>query len=348
MNQLINTLRAQAQDDECSRHCNTYLIVCDLGRYGCAVDVLSDVLTTMRTGRPHAARTRTWAPWGVRFPATDAAGCHVVLRGSCWLIAEGRDPIPLTSGDVVFLPHPGVYVLADSPGTPAIDFDPVAEDGTAVGEIEILGAGAVTETLCAAYYFDRSRVHPLMEDLPPVVHLPAMPGHRPALRSAVDLLGNELAAARPGSELIVPALIDTLLLFILREWLESNPTTGWATSLNDPVVLRALRAIHLRPDQHWSVDDLARESGLSRAAFAARFRTSTTMPPLTYLTWWRMTLAARMLRTTDATVRAISERVGYTSEFAFTKAFKREFGAAPRYYRGGGPARLPAEAGTVD
>jgi AraC-like DNA-binding protein len=176
-----------------------------------------------------------------------------------------------------------------------------------------------------------------MEDLPSVVHLPAVAGQRPALRGAVELLGNELAETRPGSELIVPALIDTLLLFILREWLEANPGTGWARSLNDPVVVRALRAIHLRPEQHWSVEDLARESGLSRAAFAAKFRTSTTMPPLTYLTWWRMTLAARMLRTTDAPIRVVSERVGYTSEFAFTKAFKREFGAPPRQYRNSEP-----------
>lgn len=337
MEQLISTLRALVQDGEWPIVGNTCPIVCGVERYGRRVDVLSDVLTTMRTGRPHAARTRTRAPWGVRFPASDGAGCHVVLRGSCWLIAEGCDAIALTAGDVVFLPHPRTYVLADSPSTPTVDFDPVADDDTAVGEFEIVGDGAATETLCAAYYFDRSRVHPLMEDLPSVVHLPAVPGQRPALRGAVELLGNELAATRPGSELIVPALIDTLLLFILREWLEGNPATGWARSLNDPVIVAALRAIHLRPERHWSVEDLARESGLSRAAFAAKFRTSTTMPPLTYLTWWRMTLAARMLRTTDAPVRVVSERVGYTSEFAFTKAFKREFGAPPRQYRNSEP-----------
>lgn len=297
------------------------------------MDVVSDVLTTLRTGQPHAARTRTRAPWGVRFPALGGSGCHVVLQGSCWFVSDGLEAIPLSVGDLVFVPHPRVYTLADHPGTPPIEFQPVARERRAIGEVEIAGGGAVTETLCAAYYFDRSRIHPFLEDLPPVLHLPATPGRRSALHGVVELLGNELATDRHGSDLAVPALIDTLLLYVLREWLDEHPATGWAASLNDPAVLSALRGIHLHPERQWTVDDLAREAGLSRATFAARFKATASMPPLGYLTWWRMTLAARLLRTTDDPLRVISGKVGYTSEFAFTKAFKREYGVPPRSYR---------------
>ncbi|WP_215546288.1 AraC family transcriptional regulator [Amycolatopsis sp. CA-230715] len=257
----------------------------------------------------------------------------MILQGSCWLVTEGTDAIPLNPGDVVFVPHPRVYVLADDPATPAIDFDPVASDESPVDEVEIPGHGAVTETLCAAYYFDRDRVHPVLDELPPVLHLPSAPGRHAALRGAIELLGTELAAPRPGGAVIVPALVDTLLVLILREWFDEHPATGWATSLNDPAILSALRAIHRRPARPWTVENLAREAGLSRAAFAAKFKTTTTMPPLTYLTWWRMTLAARLLRTTGEPLRTISARVGYASEFAFAKAFKREFATSPRQYR---------------
>ncbi|NUS00523.1 MAG: AraC family transcriptional regulator [Kribbellaceae bacterium] len=297
------------------------------------MDVVSDVLTTLRTGRPHAARTRTSVPWGVRFPALGGSGCHVVLQGSCWFLSDELDPIQLAAGDLVFVPHPRVYTLADDPTTTPVEFNPVVSERRALGKVEIPGDGAVTETVCAAYYFDRSRIHPFLEDLPPVLHLPATPGRRSALHGVVELLGGELSADRHGGDLAVPALIDTLLIYVLREWLDDHPATGWAASLNDPAMLSALRGIHLQPERQWTVEDLAREAGLSRATFAARFKATASMAPLGYLTWWRMTLAARLLRTTDDPLRVIAGKVGYTSEFAFTKAFKRVYGVPPRHYR---------------
>lgn len=289
----------------------------------------------MRTGRPHAARSRSRAPWGARFSTDEAAGCHVVLRGTCWLTVDGSEPVALSAGDVVLVPQRGAYALADSPESPTIDFNLPDSAGGQLDDVDLdVAGGAVTETLCAAYFLDRGRAHPLLRDLPPVIHLPAVAGARTSLRQAVDLLGAELTSARHGSSVIVPALIDALLLLILREWIENEATGAhWSVAFRDRTVLAALQAIHSQPDAAWTVESLARECGSSRATFAAKFKTVVGMPPLAYLRWWRMTNASRQLRTTRTTIGAVARRAGYTSEFAFSKAFKREFGVSPRGYR---------------
>jgi AraC-like DNA-binding protein len=176
-----------------------------------------------------------------------------------------------------------------------------------------------------------------MEELPEVVHLPTVVGRHPGLRAALDLLGGELERSRPGTDAMVPALLDVLLLHILRAWFDERSqegaATGWTAALHDPAVATALRAIHGEPERQWSVEELGRTVGLSRAAFARRFTTLVGRPPLTYLTWWRMTIAARLLRDSDAPSNAVAGQVGYTSEFAFAHAFKRAYGQPPGAYR---------------
>lgn len=299
------------------------------------MDVLSDVLVAMRTGNPTAARTSSHAPWGVRFPRGKAAGCHVVLAGSCWLISSHGEPLPLGVGDVLFTPHGDGYALVDQPGSPIVDFAPQPDEATPLDQMHIDGAGAVTELLCASYMFDPARPHPLLADLPAIIHVPARVGQHPSLRSAVELLGNELLDPRPGTDAAIPALIDMLLLYVLRAWLAEQPgdATGWATALRDPATTTALRHIHHHPEKPWTVEDLAAVAGLSRAAFARRFTTIVGQPPLAYLTWWRMTTAARLLRESDASLRTVATRCGYSSEYAFGKAFKRAYGVAPGQYR---------------
>lgn len=254
------------------------------------------------------------------------------------VLAHPRDgaPLALGVGDVVFTPHGDAHAIVDQPGSPTIDYQPKRGDESFIREMTIPGAGATTQMLCASYSFDQARPHPLLHGLPSVVHLPARVGHHPALRAAVDLMGNELRQSRAGTEAILPALIDMLLLYVLRAWLDdqSGPAmTGWATALNDPAITIGLHRIHRHPERPWTVEDLAGEAGLSRAAFAKRFAAVVGHPPLTYLTWWRMTTAARLLRESDATLSTVAERCGYGSEFAFAKAFKREFGTAPGRYR---------------
>jgi AraC-like DNA-binding protein len=299
------------------------------------MDVLSDVLVAMRTGRPSAARSASHAPWGVRFHQGKAAGCHVVLSGSCWLLSPECEPLALGVGDVLFTPHGDGYALVDRPGSPIVDFEPEADETAPLDEMRIDGAGPVTELLCAYYMFDPTRPHPLLADLPTIIHLPTRVGQHPSLRSAVELLGNELRDPRAGTEAALPALIDMLLLYVLRAWLDEQhgDTVGWASALRDPAITTTLRQIHRHPDKPWTVADLAAQAGLSRAAFAKRFTTIVGQTPLAYLTWWRMTTGARMLRESAVPLRTVAARCGYGSEYAFAKAFKRAYDVAPGQYR---------------
>lgn len=310
------------------------------------MDVLSDVIAVMRTGQPRSACVHRHAPWGQRYTPVPGAGFQVILQGSCWLIPAAREPIALSAGDVVFFPHGGTHGLADSLSTPLSEHVCDPSDG-AQSEQDYLslparqphqhGRPATTVTLCGAYQLDPGRAHPLLTDLPDIVYLPARLGNYGELRAAVDLLAGEVDHRRPGTDAIVPALLDTLLLYILRVWFEQQSTrsaaTGWAAALRDPAIAAALDSIHHDPAAPWTVERLAIQAGLSRAAFARRFTALTGQPPLTYLTWWRMTIAARLLRNSDAPLNSLAKQVGYTSEFAFAAAFKRQYSTAPGRYR---------------
>lgn len=308
------------------------------------MDVLSDVLAVTRTGLPRSAHVRWHAPWGQEFASVPgSAGFQVILQGSCWLLPPGAAPVHLRVGDVVFLPHGSGHTLADSPerlvAAPVCGpGDHELHEAYASDSVDRSGdGGPATVVLCGAYQLDPSRAHPLLQTLPDLVHLPAHPDRHPELRSAVQLLAAELDDPRLGTDAVVPGLLDTLLLYILRIWFNGQPargdTTGWAAALNDPPVTAAIHAIHRDPAAPWTVAKLAAEAGLSRAAFARRFAVLVGQPPLGYLTWWRMTTAARLLRTSDAPLRSIATQVGYTSEFAFAHAFKRTHGTAPGTYR---------------
>ncbi|MQY05133.1 AraC family transcriptional regulator [Actinomadura macrotermitis] len=301
------------------------------------MDVLSDVVAIMRSGRPTSARVVWHAPWGQRFPEVrGSAGFQVILRGSCRLITSGAGPVELGAGDVLFFPHGDGYGLADAPATPLAE--PVC-DPTADAELFVSGfvgnSGPATVTLCGGFRLDPGRAHPLLRDLPGVVHLPARAERHSGLRAAVELLGREVEQPGLGAATVVPALLDTLLIYILRAWFTERPEQGgrWAAALADPVVAAALQAMHQEPAHPWTVQSLADRAGLSRAAFAHRFTALVGRPPLGYLTWWRLTLAARALRETDALLSEVAARVGYRSEFAFANAFKREYGTAPGRYR---------------
>jgi AraC-like DNA-binding protein len=338
------------------------------------VDVLSDAVALMRTGRARSARMGWDGRWAQAFaPVPGSAGFHVVLRGDCWLLRDGAGPLWLRTGDVVFRPHGAGHVLADSPETrpvtpacapgdpPLGEWAPPRGEGTPPHS-------AGTITLCGAYEIEPDLVHPMISGLPELIHLPAQQGLAPV----VEQLATELTDPGLGSDALIPALLDTMLIQVIRAWLHRDQThdpsrdaahapdrspergpepgpdrgseSGWAAALRDPVISVALRALHRDPARGWTVAGLAAESGLSRAPFARRFTVLLGQPPMAYLTWWRLTLAAGLLRRGDLPLRAIAERIGYGSEFAFAAAFKRRFGVSPGRYRrlSGRPESSPA------
>lgn len=315
----------------------------------------------MRTGKPTSALVRWHGPWGQRFPAVpDAARFHVVLSGTCHLLPEDGGPaVALHAGDVLFMPRGHGYTLAADPSATVAEPHCAPSDGDphllvtdADGEPD--GAGPVTVTLCGGYRLDTDNAHPLLRELPDVVRLS---GSVPGVAEAVTLLARE-ARSRPGprgphdngpdngpghglglgTDTLVPALLDVLLLYILRSQYEGSARRrgGWSRALSDsdPGIGAALTAMHREPQRPWTVATLASRAGMSRAAFARRFHELVGRPPLGYLTWWRMTTAARLLRTTDSSLAQLAAGSGYASEYAFAHAFKRAHGIPPGRYRG--------------
>lgn len=295
------------------------------------MDVLSDTISAMRTGTPDSGLTIRHAPWGRAYDSVPGAGFHVVLQGNCWLIPRRAQPIPLAVGDVVLIYRDWGHGLADHPDTPLSEV-------AGPGEPRLIeGLGARTSLLCGIYRFETDWSHPLWESLPEVVHIPARLGHNPQLRAAVELLTAELDTDRPGREAMLPALLDAMLVYVLRAWFDSQAEdgklSGWAAVFHDPAIKAALHAIHDDPARAWTVEELGSRAGMSRASISRRFASLVGEPPLAYLTRWRMITAARELLSTDVPLSAIARRVGYQSEYAFAKAFKRVHGTAPGQYR---------------
>jgi AraC-like DNA-binding protein len=302
------------------------------------LDLVGDAISAMRTGEPQVARALLHPPWGLRFPALGAAGVHVILKGTAWLLPpDDQDPILLGPGDVALMRRRKSHGLADDPRTPLWDTNLAehvpAEHWPADGSALSPRTGG-TALIGGTYDLSGAPAHPLLDSLPDVVHLPARAGATSDLRAAVNLLGAELDRDLPGISAATPALLDLLLLYAMRAWFEDPLSPSpWARALKDPAISAALRAIQRRPEEPWTVASLAKNANLSRAAFARRFTELTGRPPLAYLTWWRMTIAARLLTSSDVPLQAIAGRVGYSSEYAFSKAFKRELGLAPSRYR---------------
>ncbi|HEY3466506.1 MAG TPA: AraC family transcriptional regulator [Amycolatopsis sp.] len=289
------------------------------------MDLLSDAITAVRIGRPTSNRLSAGDDWCYRFARYEGAGFHALLRGSGWLVPESGAPVPLGAGDVVLVPHGSPHTLSSRPDAAgAVPFE------AAVPEPD-----GRTEFLCGKYRLAQAHRHPVLTSLPEVVHVPARVGVGSRLRSAMDLLGAELSAAEPGSATVVAGLLDLLLVYLIRAWLADNPGTGWPQALSDPPIAAALEAVHANPEAPWRIEDLAARVGLSRATLARRFTASTGRPPMAYLTWWRLTKAARLLRETTLPLPSVAAKVGYGSPFAFSHAFKREFGVAPGVYRAG-------------
>jgi AraC-like DNA-binding protein len=301
-------------------------------------DLVADIVATTRRNTAIYSSNLFHAPWGFGIPAMHVASFQVVTCGACWLVPEGGDPVHLTRGDVVLVPSGSAYVMTDAPGGPVRQLTelvggPLGE--TPARKLILDGSGPATGLLCTGYLLDTAPGHPLTAVLPPVVTIAAGQARGTGLAAAVGLLSDEVERADPGAGAVITSLVELLFVYVLRAWLAEHGKAagGWAGALYDPVVGSALALIHGEPGHPWSVTSLARAVRVPRTTFARRFARLTGQAPMTYVISWRMSVASRLLREERRPLREIARRVGYESEFAFARAFKRAVGQAPGRYR---------------
>jgi AraC-like DNA-binding protein len=302
------------------------------------MDALTAVLAVAGVRGTVAATLDAAEPWGLALDAVPGAAFHAVTDGLAWLRIAGRPDTRLMPGDVVLLPTGIAHVLASAPGAGTMPFDhAAAERALAAGESLRLGTGpGQTRVLCASYRQDPAVTVPLLTLLPDVLHIPARQAGT-ALDATLRLLASEISQPQPGAAAVLDRIVDILLVQLLRAWLATDParprTPSWLSALTDPVAGPALAVLHTQPGRDWTIPSLAAAIGVSRATLARRFPAQVGCTPAAYLTRWRMDLAAVRLRDTDDTVGAVARSLGYTSEYAFNRAFTRDRRIPPGRYR---------------
>lgn len=273
-------------------------------------------------------------PWALRFPARGKIKFSAVLQGSCWFWLEGEaEPVRLEAGDVGLLATERSYVMASAPGVEPIDALGVfsgAGRATAV-----LGSGADFSFMGGHVLLNPANGKLLADVLPPWLHIKAAQPEAAAFRWMLNQLVEEAAADLPGGQLVSSHLAQLLFTQLLRAHLRTaGPLpAGWLRTLADTRAAPALRLMHGDPGRDWRLEDLARACAMSRTTFAAHFKAASGQAPLTYLTAWRMRLAERALQDGTTPVALIGQSLGYSSESAFSNAFKRVTGSSPRAYR---------------
>jgi AraC-like DNA-binding protein len=306
------------------------------------MDVLADVLRVSALGNAILSRSELVAPFGLQVGVEVRAAIHIVQRGLCWLRLGARAPTRLGPGDVVLIPKGTAHALLDDPRTPARDFEQeLVRMRARLARRASAPADRTAVLVCAEIKLEQAGPHPLLDVLPELIHIPAEAAEGDAeLQTMARLLAREAVGQRMGGELVVPRLVDTLLVYVVRRWLEQQPlaSAGWLGALRDPGIGQALSLVHEAPAQRWSVAELAARVAMSRATFSRRFGHLVGESPHAYLTRWRMNLAAKLLRTTSDSAEQIAAKVGYESPTAFNGAFRRYLCVSPGEYRKGGAA----------
>lgn len=302
-------------------------------------DPLGETLHALRMTGVIYSRSHLTAPWGVSLPPLE--GCllfHVVTDGECVLDIPGREPVAVRPGEFVLLPRGEGHSVLNRPGVRVENlFDLPIERVSERYEILTYGGGGESTTLiCGAVRFEHPAARNLVSVLPELIHIRTWnTPHADWMHSTLRLMAAELTAQHPGGESIVTRLADILVIQAIRAWLIEHPEqrTGWLAAVYDERIGPALVAIHKEPTRHWTVEDLAAKASLSRSAFAARFTEIVGQSPAQYLTHWRMTLACDWLLEDRTTIAECADTLGYQSEAAFHKAFKRIVGMPPGAWR---------------
>src|SRR5262245_14749667 len=313
------------------------------------MDALSDLLRVVKLSGGVFLEGTFSAPWCVaakvgpddcRLVMAEPAriiAFHYVIGGRLLLQVAGESPVELRSGAMILLPRNDAHTLSSEPGLKAVSGDKLVQSDTDGGlaRIQYGGGGEVAHIICGFVGTDAQH-HPLIDALPSTLVIDLY--GKPAcdwISSSFRRAANELATVRAGSAIVLAKLSELMFVEAVRSYLETLPEDrrGWLAGLRDPAVGRALALLHTQLARAWTAEELAREVFLSRSAFADRFTALIGVPPIKYLTTWRMQVAAQRLRETHRSIAQIAADVGYESEAAFARAFKREFSTSPGKWR---------------
>ncbi|MES2633019.1 MAG: AraC family transcriptional regulator [Pseudomonadota bacterium] len=315
------------------------------------MDALSEVLRVVRLNSAVFYNARFSAPWCFSAPAASTVmhtlqpGAerlvifHLLTEGQCRLEVEGLPPATLQAGDVIVFPHGDAHLMSSAPDVqPAPPADLVTLLRRGPREVRFGGGGDKTRFICGYLSCDPRLCRPILTALPRVVRVNLRGQDDPGwLELSIRYAVAEAAAARPGGAGVLAKLSEVLFVETLRRYMAQLPAeqTGWLAGVRDRVVGKALALMHAQPADAWTVETLARECGISRSVLAERFTHYVGQSPMHYLGRWRMALAAGMLRSSSSSISRVARDVGYETDPAFTRAFRREYGMPPAAWRGG-------------
>lgn len=318
------------------------------------MDPITDIFKTMHVAAVIHSRLEATAPWGLmrgaeieekakssgrKVSPSELAHFGMVSRGNCWLSVDGiENPIPLTGGDCFLLAPRSSYVLRDNPRTRPKSCCEVAPKGPS-NVVHYGGGGAPTTIISGFLTFDALSLKPMTQLLPSLILVRADQARTLALHTTLHLLASEMAEQAPGSEVAANRLAEILFIQTLRTHIASGSEDckrGWLRAIFDPQIGAALSSVHEKVNGPWTVESLAAAAGMSRSAFALRFKELLGQTPLEYVTEWRMQKAIQFLQLRDKKLVEIAQSVGYQSDAAFSKAFKRVVGVTPGEYRQNG------------
>jgi AraC-like DNA-binding protein len=297
-------------------------------------DPFSDILKLVNAETVVSGGFTAGGSWAIRFPAPDKIKFCAIVKGHCWASIDGEEePVRVEAGDVLLLSARRSFVLAGDLAAVPVDATGLFADN--VSKTAKLGNGEDFIQIGGHVRLDPASGGLLADVLPPRIHVRAATAQATVLRWLLSQLVREQAEELPGARVASAQLAQLIFVQILRAHLEaSGPlAAGWLRALGDRRIAPALRLMHGDPGRPWRLEDLAKAAAMSRTTFALHFRTVAGVAPLTYLTEWRMRLAERALREENVPVAVLAQSFGYTSESAFSNAFKRVTGNAPKRYR---------------
>ncbi|MFZ6647361.1 AraC family transcriptional regulator [Undibacterium sp. TJN25] len=309
-------------------------------------DPFSDFLHFMRARSIMSGGLIAGGVWAISIPAADRIKFWGVLRGSCWLVVDGEQaPIRVEEGDVFLLSAARTHVLATDLDAERTDLSDVLKGRS--GAIVRHGEGDDFFMVGGKVELSAEGGHLLLDALPPLIHIRAASSQAPVLHWLLQQLVHERDNDLPGAAVASAQLAHLMFIQILRAYFEAaGPVAaGWLRAVSDKRLAPAIRLMHGDPGHPWQLGELAAASAMSRATFAAYFKTVAGVAPVAYLTQWRMRLAQRALRENRSSIGALAHTLGYTSESAFSNAFKRVTGVSPNSYRNapGGDRRAGVE-----